>query len=273
MNNIYSETFNVKDKVIAIIGASGILGTEYVKLLGEAQAKLSIGDINPERCEELAEQVRSQFNSDCISFSVDNTDSYSIESFIEKTVEKYGRIDVLINNAQIKPEGFYAPFEQYKKETLTKVIDGNLVGVVIACQIACKYFIKQGYGNIINISSIYGVVGSDQRLYDGVNNPYFEGERFSSPVSYAVSKAGVISLTRFLASYYREKNIRVNCLTPGGVFDNHDQTFSNNYSYRTLLGRMADRKEYNGAILFLASDASSYMTGANLLVDGGWTVI
>ncbi|MBE0677084.1 MAG: SDR family oxidoreductase, partial [Bacteroidales bacterium] len=134
-------------------------------------------------------------------------------------------------------------------------------------------FLKQGFGNIINISSTYGNVGADQRLYEGVKNIYFPDAPFSSPVSYAITKAGMINLTRYLASYYREKNIRVNCLTPGGVFDNHDETFLKNYSYRTVLGRMADKDEYNGAILFLASEASSYMTGSNLIVDGGWTAI
>jgi 2-deoxy-D-gluconate 3-dehydrogenase len=131
----------------------------------------------------------------------------------------------------------------------------------------------QGSGIIINVASIYGIVGADQRLYDGVENIYFPDEKFSSPVSYAISKAGVVQLTKYLASYYRERNIRVNCLTPGGVFDNHDERFSNQYSYRTILGRMADRDEYNGAILFLCSDASSYMTGFNLVIDGGWSAI
>jgi 2-deoxy-D-gluconate 3-dehydrogenase len=196
-----------------------------------------------------------------------------IAEFFEAILKKYGKLDILINNVQTKPEGFYAPFEEYKKETLTKVLDANLGGAVISSQYACKIFLKQGYGNIINISSTYGNIGADQRLYDGVKNIYFPDSPFSSPVSYAITKAGMINLTRYLASYYREKNIRVNCLTPGGVFDNHDDNFVKNYSYRTILGRMADKNEYNGAILYLASEASSYMTGSNLIVDGGWTAI
>ena len=106
-----------------------------------------------------------------------------------------------------------------------------------------------------------------------MENVYFPEEKFSSPVSYAISKAGVVQLTKYLASYYRERNIRVNCLIPGGVFDNHDDTFNKLYSSRTTIGRMADKTDYNGAILFLCSDASSYMSGANIIVDGGWTVI
>ena len=181
------------------------------------------------------------------------------------------KIDSLINNSQVKPEGFYNSFENYTKKTLMRVFEGNTVGMSISCQEACKIFLKQGYGNIVNVASIYGITGADQRLYDGVENIYNPNEKFSSPVSYAVSKAAVVNLTRYLASYYREKNIRVNCLTPGGVFDNHDEKFSNNYSKRTLLGRMANKDEYNGTILYLVSEASSYMTGNNIVVDGGWT--
>ena len=117
---------------------------------------------------------------------------------------------------------------------------------------------------------IYGVYAADQRIYDGVKNIYSPEKEFSSPVSYAISKAGLIHLTKYLSSYYREKNIRINCLTPGGVLDNQDNDFVKRYSYKTTLGRMADQNEYNGAILFLCSDASSYMNGANLIIDGGF---
>ena len=188
-------------------------------------------------------------------------------------MKKYNRLDVLINNAQVKPEGFYSSFENYSKETLNEVLDGNLIGVTLACREACKIYLNCGGGIIINVGSTYGIIAADQRLYDGVENIYYPNEKFSSPVSYAISKAGVVQLTKYLASYYREKNIRVNCITPGGVLDDHDNIFIEQYSYRTTLGRMAEKDEYNGANLFLSSDASSYMTGSNLIVDGGWTTI
>ena len=164
-------------------------------------------------------------------------------------------------------------FKNYSKKTLIEVLDGNLIGVTIACREASKNFLKNKQGVIINVSSIYGVVGADQRIYEGLNNVQYPEEKFSLPVSYAISKAGVIQLTKYLASYYREKNIRVNCLTLGGVYNEHDPAFNKNYSYRTTLGRMAEKDEYNGTILFLCSDASSYMSGANIIVDGGWTAI
>jgi NAD(P)-dependent dehydrogenase (short-subunit alcohol dehydrogenase family) len=125
-------------------------------------------------------------------------------------------------------------------------------------------------GVMVNISSTYGVVAPDQRLYDGVKSPYAE-TGFNTPVSYAVTKTAVLGLTRYLATYWGRKNIRVNALTPHGVFDNHDESFVKNFVYRSPLGRMARNDEYRGALLFLVSDASSYMTGANLIVDGGWT--
>lgn len=272
MKTDLNKLFDIKDKVIAIIGSTGILGSRYVEFLCHQAAKVIVGDVNYDRCLELSDKMTKQGFSATPLF-VDNTDEESIVNFYKKILELHGKIDAVINNAQIKPDGFYASFENYTKETLNKVMDGNLVGVTISCREAGKIFLDQGYGVIINVASIYGIVGADQRLYDGVENIYYPNEPFSSPVSYAISKAGVVQLTKYLASYYREKNIRVNCLTPGGVFDNHDDRFNSQYSYRTLLGRMADKDEYNAAILYLLSDASSYVTGFNLVVDGGWSVI
>lgn len=272
MENIAVNPFDITGKRVAIIGATGLLGSRYVDYLSSLGAIVIIGDVEFERCKNLSDKMNSEGRK-TIPVQVDNTDENSIVNFFEKIKTELGGLDVIINNAQIKPEGFYAPFEKYTKETLSKVIDGNLIGVAIACREACKIFTEAEKGVIVNVASTYGIVAADQRLYDGVSNIYFPDEKFSSPVSYAISKAGVVQLTKYLASYFREKNIRVNCLTLGGVFDSHDEVFNRQYSYRTLLGRMADRDEYNGAVLFLCSDASSYMTGANLIVDGGWSVI
>lgn len=267
-----SKIFSVEGKVIALIGSAGILGTQYVKLLTRAGAKVVVGDIDINRCNQLCDAAKKK-GLECLPVQVDNTDESSIINFFSAIREHYGQLDVLVNNAQVKPDGFYAPFEQYAKKTIEQVLDGNLIGMTLACREASRWFLELGRGVIINVSSIYGITAADQRVYDGVENIYFPDEQFSSPVSYAISKAGVVQLTKYLASYFREKNIRVNCLTPGGVFDDHETRFDEQYSWRTTLGRMADRNEYNGAILFLSSDASSYMTGANLVVDGGWSVI
>ena len=266
--NIYS----IDGKIVAVIGAAGILGTQYVKYLSSLGAKVIIGDINFDQCIKLSEVITAEGN-DSYPLRIDMTDEDSIVNFFSKIYEKYGYLDVLINNSQTKPRNFFDSFENYSKKTLIEVLDGNLIGVTIACREASKNFLKNKQGVIINVSSIYGVVGADQRIYEGLNNVQYPEEKFSLPVSYAISKAGVIQLTKYLASYYREKNIRVNCLTLGGVYNEHDTAFNKNYSYRTTLGRMAEKDEYNGTILFLCSDASSYMSGANIIVDGGWTAI
>lgn len=265
-------SFSVDKKNIAIIGATGLLGSQYAKYLSSLGANIIIGDINFAACEKLSDEINLK-GYHCFPSKIDITDEISISNFFDKINDKYGKLDVLINNAQIKPEGFYNSFENYTKKTLEQVIDGNLIGVTLSCRQAIKMFLEEGKGVIINISSTYGVVAPDQRIYDGVENIYFPDQKFSSPVSYAISKAGIIQLTKYLSSYYGDKNIRVNCLTPGGVFEEHDDLFNNQYSSRTTIGRMAEKNEYNGAILFLCSDASSYMTGSNLIVDGGWTAI
>ena len=157
-------------------------------------------------------------------------------------------------------------FEDFPLDAWKKALDVNLTGMFLCCQMAVIPMKVQGAGSIINICSTYGLVAPDQRIYqkDGQQRMY-------KPAYYPVTKAGVLGLTRYLAAYYAGTRIRCNALTPGGVFNNHDETFLKAYSARTVLGRMAERDEMNGALLFLASDASSYMTGSNIVVDGGWT--
>jgi NAD(P)-dependent dehydrogenase (short-subunit alcohol dehydrogenase family) len=173
---------------------------------------------------------------------------------------------------RLSPADYFAPFEEYKREVWDQAIDVNLTGMVLCAQAAGRQMLAQDPpgGVIVNISSTYGVVAPDQRLYEGVTSPYANAS-FNTPVSYAVTKTAVLGLTRYLATYWGRKGIRVNALTPHGVFDNHDDAFVHNFVYRSPLGRMARNDEYRGALLFLVSDASSYMTGANLIVDGGWT--
>ena len=159
----------------------------------------------------------------------------------------------------------YLPFEEFPSDVWASSIAVNLTGAFYCCREFGRQMVKQNKGVIVNIASTYGIVGADQRIY-GKN-------KINSPISYAAAKAAIINMTRYLASYWHGKNIRVNTLSPGGVLDKkyQDKDFIKRYSEKTILGRMANKEEYNGAILFLLSDASSYMTGANLVVDGGWT--
>jgi len=259
------ELFDLSGKVVVLTGAAGLLGTEYAEALSEAGASVVLADINEERCNSLAKELGSKFDTSPMSISLDLNGKSSVERMVDTVVSKYSKIDILINNAVCNPltEDFHAPFEEFSLENWDKVIAVNMTGVFLCCQAAGSQMVKQGYGNIINISSTYGLVGADQRIYgdSGIN----------SSIVYAATKAAVLNMTRYLAAYWEGKNIRVNTLSPGGVYNNQADEFVKNYSYRTILGRMAEKHEYRGAILFLASDASSYMTGANLVVDGGWT--
>jgi 2-deoxy-D-gluconate 3-dehydrogenase len=198
---------------------------------------------------------------------------------VDAAVQRFGRLDILVNNAaltvrggseRLRPEDYFAPFERYPRAVWDLAISVNLTGMVLCAQAAGRQMLSQGGGVVVNIASTYGVVAPDQRLYEGVTSPYAEAG-FNTPVSYAVTKTAVLGLTRYLATYWGRHNIRVNALTPHGVYDNHDETFVRNFVYRSPLGRMARNDEYRGALLFLVSDASSYMTGANLIVDGGWS--
>ncbi len=204
---------------------------------------------------------------------VDITSPNSVTALVQACLSAFGRLDILVNSAALDPkfdrEHSDRPagaFEDFPLEAWNAALAVNLTGSFLCAQAATPPMLAQGGGSIINLCSTYGLVGPDQRIYQRPG----EAARFK-PVYYSVTKAGMLGLTRYLATYYGDRGIRVNALTPGGVFNDHDEEFVRNYSARTVLGRMARKDEMNGALLFLASDASSYMTGANLVVDGGWT--
>lgn len=255
------ELFDLKEKVIILTGAAGLLGREYANILSEAGADVILVDIIPP-----VDILTENYGTNPLPCQIDISDKKQVKEMCEEVIKRYGKIDVLINNAVgyvDRGKKFFNKFEDYDIESWNKVLEINLTGTFLISQEVGKQMVKQGYGNIINVSSTYGLVGADQRIYgdSGIN----------APISYAVTKGGIINMTRFLAAYYEGKNIRVNTLSPGGVFNNQNQEFVKNYEYKTILGRMADKKDYCGAMLFLCSNASSYMTGANLIIDGGWT--
>lgn len=262
----------LSQRVAIITGGAGFLGSEFSATLARAGAAVMVADIDIARAEAVAEQLRSE-GAACLAVGVDVTEKQSIARMVERTLADLRRIDILVNSAALDPkfdpahrEDSTQAFEDYSLEAWTREIEVNLTGAFLCSQAVARPMLRQGGGVIVNVCSIYGMVGPDQRIYQRPGHP-----AQYKPPSYSVSKAGILGLTRYLATYFAGKDIRVNTLTPGGVFADHDPGFVESYSARTVLGRMARRDEMNAALLFLASDASSYMTGANLVVDGGWT--
>lgn len=244
-------TFDLTNKVILLTGGCGFLGEHFAKGLQEAGATVVVTDI-----------------TDKAEIKLDVTSKQSIAAAFAEVVKKHDKIDVVINNAALDPK-FDASadknaklFENYPDELLQKSLDVNLRGYVRVAQEAIKHMLKQGSGHLINVASIYGLVGPDQSIYPAGTQ---------KPVDYAITKGGVIMLTKYLATTYSHKGIRVNTYTLGGVLKSHDAAFQKNYGARTPLGRMANPEEVAGPLVFLCSDASSYITGTNLIADGGWT--
>lgn len=266
MNNLFSLT----NKVAVVTGALGLIGKQHCQALYEAGASVIVADIDGADCEEYA----SKFLHNALGIKLDVTSKESISNLVQIVLAKYGKIDILVNNAAIndmfenpKVSLVQSQFENYPLELWQKSLDVNLTGVFLCSQLIGRQMVAQGSGNIINIASTYGITAPDQSIYKDEQG----NQTFYKPPAYSVTKSGVIMLTRYLAAYWGNKGIRVNTLTPGGVENGQDQYFKNNYSQKTPLGRMAMPNDYKGAIVFLASDASGYMTGANLVVDGGWT--
>ena len=260
-----NKLFDLSDRVVVITGAAGLLGTQYAYGLSQAGANVVLADLNHTNCKTTERQIIKKFSTKPMSIKLDLTNQKSISSMTSAIIKKYSKIDVLVNNAayQGNPKIRTDGFENLKLNVWNQAIYVNLTGVFLCCQNIGKQMLKQKSGNIINIASTYGLVGPDQRIYgkSGQNSAAF----------YAATKSAILNLTRYLAAYWQGTGIRVNTLSPGGVQNNQDPNFRKKYSEKTMIGRMAKKDEYVGPLLYLASDASSYMTGSNLIVDGGWT--
>lgn len=266
MNNLFS----LKDKVAIVTGALGLLGRNHCIALCEAGASVVVADLNEQKCNRFA----SKYLNNAIGAYLDVTKKESIIKLLNRVLERYDKIDILVNNAAIN-DMFEDPkaaieqsrFENYPLSLWQKSIDVNLTGLFLCSQVIGSEMVKKKNGSIINIASTYGITAPDQSIYIDENSK----QTFFKPPAYSVTKGGVIMLTRYLASYWGKTGVRVNTLTPGGVENAQNDYFIKNYSKKTPLGRMARPTDYQGAIVFLASDSSAYMTGANLVVDGGWT--
>ncbi len=274
MSNILDK-FSLKEKVAVVTGGAGLLGAEFCRTLAEAGAAVALVDLNAAAARKVADDLTAAGHR-VRAVPTDITDPASVRAMVQAVLDAFGRLDILVNSAALDPK--FDPeavargispgrFEDYPLEQWNAALGVNLTGAFLVTQACVAPMLEQGkQGSIINICSTYGLNGPDQRIYRKAG-----GTQTFKPVYYTVTKAGILGFTKYLAAYYMGTRIRVNALTPGGVFNDHDETFTANYSARTILGRMARKDEMNGALLFLASEASSYMTGGNLVVDGGWT--
>jgi NAD(P)-dependent dehydrogenase (short-subunit alcohol dehydrogenase family) len=267
--------FDLKGRSAIVTGGVGLLGSQFCRTLAEAGAAVAVLDLDAAACQGVCSEIESS-GGVALPVACDLRRLESISAAVTAVVSKFGAVDVLVNSAALDPkfdpsavQKGIAPgsFEDFPLDQWNAALQVNLTGAFLMTQASVPHMVRHGArGSIINVCSTYGLNGPDQRLY------LKDGKRVAfKPVYYSVTKAGLLGFTRYLAAYYAGTEIRVNALTPGGVYNDHEEYFVQNYSARTILGRMARPDEMNGALLFLASDASSYMTGSNLVVDGGWT--
>lgn len=266
----YNNLFELKNKTAIVTGAVGILGKEFCTALACYGADVAVVDINGNEALDFSDLLRKKYGIRSIGIQCDVSQPESVNEMVEQTIAELGDIHILHNNAAGKSAdlvGFFQPFEQYSLQMWQEIMSVNINGMFLVAQAVGKKMVSQGCGgSIIQTSSIYGTLAPDNRIYE---NAYYLGCNINTPAVYAVSKAAVVSLTKYLATYWADKKIRVNCISPGGVESGQNQSFIENYSKRVPMNRMANRDEMVGALIYLASDASSYITGQNIMIDGG----
>jgi len=265
----YRSLFSLAGKVAVVTGGCGILGRHFCAALAGFGASVVVSDLDPESCAGLAAKLTARFGVPCLGLACDVTDAAAVERLAEGAEARLGAIDVLLNNAAGKtrdPGRFFLPVEEYPEEIWREVMAVNVDGLFLVARTLGGRMAKRGRGSIIQTASIYGVVAPDQRIYQGSE---YLGRPINTPAVYSTSKAAVIGLTRHLATYWGDKGVRVNTLTPGGMESGQNDTFQQRYGARVPLGRMGRAGELTGAVVWLASDASSYVTGQNIIVDGG----
>jgi NAD(P)-dependent dehydrogenase (short-subunit alcohol dehydrogenase family) len=261
-----TKLFDLTDRVAIITGGAGLLASEHALALSEFGATVILADFNEEKCKTSVDELQKQ-NVKAAAKFCDVTKKESWEKLLSDVLYEFGKVDILINNAgftnQSKSANFDANFENFPLEDWNAIMNVNLTGAFLGCQIIGKQMLLQGKGSIINIASLYGVVSPNHNMYPGTG--------ISQPVAYSVSKHGVVALTKYVATLWAGKGVRVNALTPGGIFNDHKGLFLERFKQLNPIGRMSDKTELRGGIVYLASDASSHVVGHNLIIDGGWT--
>ena len=267
-----SKLFDLTGRVAIVTGGAGILGRGFCDILALYGAKVAVLDISEAAAKAAAAEISKNYQKcEVIGIGCNVSDPLSVKETVAQIISDLGNIDILHNNAASKSSSlsnFFEPLEEFKLETWREVTAVNLDGAFLMAQTVGSHMAENGGGSIIQTASIYGVVGPDQRIYDGSE---YMGMQINTPAIYSATKAGLLGLTKYLATYWGQKNVRVNTLTPGGVESGQNDIFKNKYSARIPMGRMAHSDEMLGTLIFLASDASSYITGQNIIIDGGLT--
>jgi NAD(P)-dependent dehydrogenase (short-subunit alcohol dehydrogenase family) len=270
MKYAYKNLFDLGGKTAIVTGGLGILGRRFCRGFAEFGANVAVVDLNGTEATKYAEELRNEFGIKAHGVECDVADPGSVQAMMQTVVERFGQVHVLHNNAASKSanlDAFFATFEHYSLDEWRKIMAVNIDGMFLVAQAVGRRMIEQGTGgSIIQTASIYGVFASDKRIYDG---SYYLGRQIGNPAVYSASKAAVVGLSKYLAAYWADKQIRVNALVPGGVESGQNETFKQRYSARVPMGRMARGEEMVGTVIYLASDASSYVTGQTLFVDGG----
>tara|TARA_X000000950_G_C13720528_1_gene580026 strand:- start:63 stop:887 length:825 start_codon:yes stop_codon:yes gene_type:complete len=271
--------FDLSNKVILVVGGRGYLGRDFCYYLNKQKGTVISADLKESSMAALKSKNKKN-QSNIIQVDIDVTNEKSVSGTIKKIKKKYGKIDSLVFSVTAKPHDFYLPYTECSLKGWQSVIKAELDGVFLVTQKVGELMEQQKKGSIILLSSMYGVVGNDQRIYKGSNldslyinkkNKKSKNQIYSHSV-YPTVKGGIISLTRYLAAYWGEKNIRVNCISPGGIeHEGENKDFVSKYSQKVPLGRKSNLDEISPAVVYLASDESSYLTGQNIIIDGGWT--
>jgi len=262
------DLFDLNGRVAIVTGGAGLLGPEHAMALADLGAIVYLADINEQKCSQIIADLHSKGYKNIYMATLDVTDKSSWVALLKKILNEHKQIDILVNNAaytnQSKSTAFEEGFENYPVDEWNSMMNVNLTSVFLGCQVIGSAMLEKGKGSIINVASLYGVVSPNHNIYPGTG--------IFQPVAYSVSKHGVVAFTKYLSTLWASKGVKVNALTPGGVFNNHSDPFLERFSNLNPSGRMSRKDELRGAIIYLASDASSYTIGHNLIVDGGWAI-
>ena len=278
MKKKMKDLFNLKDKIAVITGGSGFLGSEFALTLSNIGAIPIVLDKNKNSLQFLEKKFKKK-KLKGFFLLVDLNDENKVNVAIDLIIKKYRKIDCLINATGFTGQNmlktnvnFFEKFEKYNFQLWQRSLNGNLSSVFLVTKSVAKHMIKRKKGSIVNIASDVGIISPDHRIYEPNKKFNYKGVNFNTPISYSVAKSGIISMTRYLATYWAKKGIRVNCISPAGIYNKHNKKFVEQLSHRIPIGRMAKSYELNGAIIYLCSNASSFVTGHNLVVDGGRTI-